>query len=222
VKTQEPDAPLAVGDHCTFCKALPTCPAQRQKAIEIAQTEFDVVETPSFPAPELLTDEQLSKILAAGPGLSEWLRSINQFVLNKLDRGEPVPGWKLVPKRASRKWKVDDEALLDELCILGLDFEGCHTRKILSPAQAEKALKAIKQKLPDTLVEKVSSGFNLAPDSDPRPALPASAHSDFDETTPESVSTTTAEKEEPCESSAPPIQTEASASTPRRRSRKPS
>lgn len=219
-KTLQPDAPLVVGDHCRFCKALPTCPAQRQNAVEIAQTEFDAVEAPAFPAPEMLTDEQLSKVLVGGELLTEWLRAVKQYVMNKLDRGEPVSGWKLVPKRATRKWKDEAEAS-DSLEGLGLGWSDRHTQKLVSPAQAEKALKAIKQRLPDHLVLKESSGFNLAPESDARPALIPSAVQDFDESTPESVSESTPTEGE-WQSPAPPTKTAVSASTSRRKSRKPS
>ena len=41
----------------------------------------------------------------------------------------------------------------------------------MSPAGAEKVLKASKRELPDDLVVAVSSGSTLAPESDPRPAV---------------------------------------------------
>lgn len=182
-KTLAEDAPLAAGDWCRFCKALPVCPAQRKLAVEVAQSEFDVVEAPTFPAPELLTEEQLSNVLAVSPTVEEWFRSVRQYITNKLERGEEVPGWKLVAKRATRKWKDETEAD-GTLTALGLDEDTRFTRKLVSPAQAEKALKTIKQKLPENLVSKESSGFNLAPDSDPRPAKLAGAVHDFDGTTP--------------------------------------
>jgi hypothetical protein len=42
--------------------------------------------------------------------------------------------------------------------------------KLVSPAQAEKALKKRKLALPGELVVAVSTGSTLAPESDPRPA----------------------------------------------------
>jgi len=46
-----------------------------------------------------------------------------------------------------------------------------YTKKLISPAQAEKLLKKSKQELPAELVVSVSSGSTLAPESDPRPAV---------------------------------------------------
>lgn len=182
-KTLLADAPLVAGDHCRFCKAQAVCPAQRQLAVETAQSEFDAIDEPSaLPAPAVLSVEQLSRILAVAPTLQEWLRSVEQYLVNKLDRGEEVPGWKLVPKRASRKWK-DEGEVIDALTEMGLEDDSLYVRKLVSPAQAEKALKAIKVKPQlDELVERVSSGSNLVPDSDPRPALLPSAASDFADT----------------------------------------
>jgi hypothetical protein len=43
--------------------------------------------------------------------------------------------------------------------------------KLVSPAAAEKLLKAQKLKLPDGLTVAISSGNTIAPESDPRPAV---------------------------------------------------
>jgi hypothetical protein len=42
---------------------------------------------------------------------------------------------------------------------------------LVSPAAAEKLLKAQKLKLPDGLTVAISSGNTIAPESDPRPAV---------------------------------------------------
>jgi hypothetical protein len=38
--TEDPDAPLAAGEHCKFCPAAGICPALRKIAIDQAQAEF--------------------------------------------------------------------------------------------------------------------------------------------------------------------------------------
>jgi hypothetical protein len=86
-----------------------------------------------------------------------------------LEEGQPVPGFKLVQKRANRQWVNDDEAQA-ALARLGLDDTELTVTKLVSPAQAEKALKKRKLALPGELAVAVSSGTTLAPESDPRPA----------------------------------------------------
>ena len=70
-----------------------------------------------------------------------------------------------------RKW-IDESHVLDRMRQLGLQDDEVQVTKLLSPAQMEKALKrAGMDGMPDELWEKKSSGYNLAPDSDPRPAM---------------------------------------------------
>jgi hypothetical protein len=79
-----------------------------------------------------------------------------------------VPGFKLVAKRGTRQWVDEKEAIhwLD-----GKGIEEPYTRKVISPAQAEKALKSRKIALPEDMTVSISSGSTLAAESDPRPAV---------------------------------------------------
>jgi hypothetical protein len=190
-RTLDPDAELKAGEHCKFCKALAVCPAQRDMAVSVAQTEFSVVQ-PTPPAPATLTLDELTTVLQHASTLKDWLDSVRDHVIEQLSVGIEVPGWKLVPKRATRKWTSEDEA--KQILVNLLGEEDAYTRKLLSPAQAEKALKTYGTTLPERLVSKESSGHNLAPASDPRPALPPSAHTDFDIPVEAPVETTTAKK----------------------------
>jgi hypothetical protein len=175
-RTTEPDAPLHAGSHCKFCKALAICPAQRDKAAAVAQTEFHAAAAP--PSPDTLTLDELHVVLAYADTLEGWLDAVRHHVKGRLEAGEQVPGWKLVPKRATRKWADESEAerVLGDL----LGEEAYAPRKLVSPAQAEKALKVTGSNLPQRLVTAVSSGNNLAPDHDPRPAALPSAQTEFD------------------------------------------
>ena len=86
-----------------------------------------------------------------------------------MKKGKPVTGWKMVPKRATRSWVKEEDAkaaLLQHL----KESEVIET-KLVSPAAAEKLLKAQKLKLPDGLTVAISSGNTIAPESDPRPAV---------------------------------------------------
>lgn len=177
LKTQDPNAPLKVGEWCRFCRAQGICPAQRSHAVAIAQSEFDVIDpTAHLIAPTALTDDQLRNILAAKPTIASWLKAVEEVVLDRLKAGQEFPGYKLVAKRAMRKWKNPDQASKWLEKRLG---EKAYTRKPLSPAQAEKELKAVDKSLDSELFTKESSGANLVPASDPRPALAASAADEF-------------------------------------------
>ena len=83
-----------------------------------------------------------------------------------LENNAPMPGFKLVPKRATRQWIDEDKALA------ALEATGAmELTELKSPAQVEKLLKKQKLVMPDDLIVSVSSGNTLAPESDPRPAV---------------------------------------------------
>lgn len=177
VATQDPDAPLVVGEWCRFCPAQALCPAQRAYALEVAQSEF--MDGLAPPRPETLTPAELATVLGAADVLEEWLRAVEAHAFNLLERGLEVPGYKLVEKRATRKW-ADEEKAIDYLTDRLGDDAAYTEPKLISPAQAEKKLKEQKQKLPPELVVKQSSGRKLAIDADARPALLPSVVEDFE------------------------------------------
>jgi hypothetical protein len=86
-----------------------------------------------------------------------------------LEADVPVPGWKLVNKRATRQWANEDVA--DDVLSKVISKDELYVAKMISPAQAEKVLKKLGQQLPDDLVVAVSSGSTLAREDDPRPAV---------------------------------------------------
>ena len=86
-----------------------------------------------------------------------------------LKAGTAVPGFKLVPKRATRQW-VDPEQAQTALEGIGLDQTELMETKLLSPAQMEKVLKKRKLSMPADLIVAISSGNTLATEDDPRPA----------------------------------------------------
>ena len=155
-QAQRPDAPLASGDHCRFCPARPLCPEMTgaaDRALQRAVKELDAV--------------QLGSMLARADLLEGWISDLRGLAMQVLESGNAVPGYKLVAKRATRKW-VNEDTAATALVAAGIDP---YEQSLLSVAQAEKKLKALKKPLPAELVTAVSSGNTMAPESDPRPAV---------------------------------------------------
>lgn len=169
-RTLEPDAPLAIGDHCRFCKALPICPEQKAHAEQVAQSEFSVVpvERVLLPAPESLSLDQLVDMTGKFPVVEAWMKAVRAHLQGMLERGQDVPGFKLVQKRATRKW-VDEEAAAQELQARLLPEDVIYVRELKSPAQIEKIIG--KKQFPSHLVVAQSSGTTMVPEHDPRPAV---------------------------------------------------
>lgn len=177
-KTQEPDAPLVPGPHCRFCPAAGLCPAQAQMAARLASIEFsDMTAGHAPPAPETLPDEVFYEILPHLDNLQDWLNAMWARLRDKMDRGEPTPGWKLVNKRANRSWIDEAHAAAVFKSQHGVKDDDLYQKKLRSPAQIEKIIG--KKNFPAELTQKVSSGFNIAPADDPRPAAAISVADEF-------------------------------------------
>lgn len=173
-RTQRPDAELVSGKHCRFCPAQPMCPALHKETQLIASSEF--ADKPLLD-PRLLTPSQLGQVLERADIVEDWLRSVRQYVHQSLESGQDVPGWKLVPKRASRVWV--SAAKTQQWLTEHMQFEPdeIFEMKLKSPAQIEKLVG--KKNLPAELFSSVSSGYTLAPASDPRPAVTNVAADEF-------------------------------------------
>lgn len=154
----KPDAPLAVGDHCRWCTGKPVCP-QMSGAIE--RLEHGALEA--------LDAAQLGRALTLADKLESFIADARALAQQRLEKGMPVAGYKLVPKRATRQW-ADESRTVAVLAEMGVPRASMTKTELLSPAQLEKVLKKSKMALPDDLVVAVSSGNTLAPESDPRPA----------------------------------------------------
>ena len=156
---QRPDAPLAQGEWCRWCAGKAICPIMTgaaDRALVAALKSVDVAD--------------VSDYLKMADQLEGWIKEVRALAMQTLEAGLPVPGYKLVPKRAMRQW-MDEGKALDAMCDLGLDVKELTETKLLSPAQAEKVLKKHKLALPADHVVAVSSGNTLASEDDPRPAV---------------------------------------------------
>jgi len=157
--SQMPDAPLNTGDHCRWCAAKPTCPKMTGLVDRSLHAQLDVLNV-----------EQIAGYLKKADMLEQWIADVRGLAHQILDAGKPVPGFKLVAKRATRQWADDDQALVAMLNE-GIPESELLTSKVISPAQAEKVLKKHGKQLPANQVVAVSSGSTLVEDSDPRPAV---------------------------------------------------
>lgn len=172
VATEQADAPLRPGKHCQFCpaaKTFPPCPALSQKRNEIARHDF---------SPVLSYDpKQLSEALNSIPAVKAWIKSVDEFAYAEAEAGRCPPGYKLVAKRATRKW-VDEEAAGGKLLTVAKN-DDLYDYSLKSPSQIEKLIG--KKKFADftDLVVAESSGHKLVPESEPGQPVKAVAKDEF-------------------------------------------
>lgn len=155
---------------CRWCKAAPKCPKLRSKAQEMAKQVF---------APGLPYDAKaLADTLDFLPILEGWIKNTREFAYGEAEKGNALPGYKLVEKRATRKWRGD---IVDtDLVAMGLDLDDIYDEPSLkTPATIEKMLPKDQRALLDELTVKESSGHTLVHESDKRPAIQVDAKSAF-------------------------------------------
>lgn len=153
---QKPNAKLCVGDHCRWCIAKPVCPLMTGAVDRALVTKLDNIDAPT-----------ISAYLKNADLLEGWISSLRELAFNLIEQGKPLPGYKLVAKRATRKW-IDEEVAKAALLVNLTDVT---ETTLISPAVAEKALKKLGLSLPEGTVVAVSSGNTLANEDDPRPAV---------------------------------------------------
>ena len=154
-----PEPSMQSGDHCRWCAAKPVCPLLTGAVDRALKTSLQNIDA-----------ARLGEMLEQAPLIENYLAEVRALAQHMLEEGVPVPGFKLVPKRATRQW-VDADKAQAALAALGLEDTELTETKLVSPAQAEKALKKRKLALPGELAVAVSSGSTLVPESDPRPAV---------------------------------------------------
>lgn len=174
---------ICAGPQCRFCPVAPHCAGPAQFSFQTAQAAFMVTPPTNLPAstpshmalPQVsLSDAALGDLMNKIEIIGPWIESVRSLALQRLEAGQPVEGWKLVPKRASRKWADEDaqsqiETLASDPKVTDEMLDAITEVKLLSPAQAEKKLgKKQFDAAVAAHVVKTSSGMTLAPEVDPR------------------------------------------------------
>lgn len=177
--TEAPDAPLKAGDHCRFCPAAGLCPALRAKTNDIATAGF----TDDEPA-EKISGQQVAEALAEVDLLDIRGKRVRQLAHDMATSGHVVPGWKLVAKRATRKWR-DEKAAADQLMMIHeIPRSSIYIEEMISPAKCESLMpgknKDARAAALSAMVTKQSSGAVLVPADDKRPAISTSDGSEFE------------------------------------------
>jgi len=172
----EPGAEFVPGDkQCQWCKAKPTCKALAALTEQTILADFDDVDSPDVLTPAAkLTDKQLASVLRAKPLIASWLESIEDYVFDRLEAGEVFPGYKLVAGKANRRWIDEAQAATALFEMLG--DAAFAPAKVLSPAQAEKALGKARVRDIAGLIIKPEGAPTLAVYDDPRPSIGVSVN----------------------------------------------
>jgi hypothetical protein len=168
-ESRRPDARLVPGEkQCRFCKAKAICPALEKQQTAVMATEFTAL-APHDPV-------KLAEALSMVPQVEARIKAIEALAYGELCAGRAIPGYKLVEKRATRKWS--DEAAVAALAEkLAVDVRDPAPLK--SPAQVERLVG--KKAFADfaSLAPAINSGYTVVPASDKRPPVALISDTDF-------------------------------------------
>ncbi len=152
---------------CRWCPAKVGCRARFTQANKTAAEIFAV----HTKLGDTVTDDEVSKVLLLASQYEAYIKDIRVYIQQKLMSGEEIAGWKLVAGRSIRRWKDTVKA---ELFLLEnyLDVDQVFISKLISPAQAEKAARAVKKDERFLkLVEKPEGKPTLVKEGDKRPPI---------------------------------------------------
>jgi hypothetical protein len=177
IRTQIESDVLVSGEHCRYCAGRIICPELKSANMLAAKAEFSDSSL-VLPEPSQMKLDQIGEVLTRAKLVQAWIESVEQYAFELLNKGEAVTGWKLVDKRAIRKWSDETEVEVESLAKYGID---AFDLTLKSPAQLEKI--AGKDWV-NARAQSVSSGVTLVPESDKRQAtnnLRLNAKNDFSE-----------------------------------------
>lgn len=157
---------------CRFCpaNAANKCPAIEAETNAVVAASFDMLE------PGKYSLAQIAEFLAKAPLVEARISALREFAYQRACAGEKIPGFKLVDKRATRKWKDEETAKKQFAGVPGAMTEP----ELRSPAQLEKLLGKKRFGHYADLVAKESSGHTLVPETDNRPSVEVAQLEHFD------------------------------------------
>jgi hypothetical protein len=160
-----------LGDWCRWCKGASAgiCPKVTRTAQKLTKTKKDT----KVPAEV----KKLSKLLQSEKAVLEYFNRAKMEAFNRLQRGESIPGYKLVQSFGNTRWKDGVEDYINQFTW----NHRLYTEKLMTPNQAKKECKECNIELDwfDNYTERPSKGLVLVPDTDKRPEY-KTAKQDFE------------------------------------------
>lgn len=136
--TDRPDAPLVPGEsQCKYCRHKGACSALSAQALQTMESA-DLSLDNAKKDPTTMSDEQLVRIMEAGPLLRQLLDGVEAEAERRLKGGATIPGLKMVNGKGARSWKLSDDEMADKLKKMGVPKDALYKTTLVSVAQAEK------------------------------------------------------------------------------------
>lgn len=171
-KALSPNPDYIPGDkQCMFCPAKMYCRARMKYNLQNAQDTFSALAIIQKQEPQVRVSELIG-VLEKLKAVEKYASDIRKFFHNEILFGRPIPGYKLVYGRSSRKFTNPQAAALWLIQHGNVPARKAYKSEPVSVAQAEKLNKSLK-KDPDfiALYTKLDGKPQLVSEDDPRPAV---------------------------------------------------
>ena len=143
--------PTPSKDACQYCPAKMICPAQT-KALAAVPVTADIAT---------LTPDQVSDLLDKAELVEDFIAALRKQATKTLEAGGVLRGWQMAPKRPTRQWTKDSDAV-QVLLSAGVPETQIYETSMITPAAAEKILGKDRKQVLDAVTKKVSSGLTLS------------------------------------------------------------
>ena len=143
--------PTPSKDACQYCPAKMICPAQT-KALASVPVTADIAT---------LTPDQVADLLDKAELVEDFITALRKQATKTLEAGGVLRGWQMAPKRPTRQWTKDADAV-QVLLSAGVPETQLYETSLITPAAADKILGKDRKQVLDAVTKKVSSGLTLS------------------------------------------------------------
>jgi hypothetical protein len=171
---------------CRWCRAKAVCPEAAGTSLQVVTGSADAFPDLSQPlAPRdisTLDNKQIGQILPYVDMIVNWCEELVSAAHARANKGEQIPGFKLVEGRKGNKAWIDKKQAEATLKRMRVRRDDMYSQTLITPTQAEK-LKSLgpdqREKL-QTLFTQADGKPKLVPESDKRPALEIALAENFE------------------------------------------
>lgn len=170
---------------CRWCDYAGRCPAQNNFALALADEQFsnfEVCEPVNPDDPSTIDTDRMGYLLEQSKFLKTWIEAVESTALSRMERGEHIPGFKLIETEARWKWTSDVDVEKELYEKVKLKKKDILKTTVKTPKQILGVAPAIKYPLIEKLIIKPKGGLKIVPDNDKRNGVETEEHdgSEFD------------------------------------------
>ena len=153
---------FAAGTWCRFCRARNQCRARAEHFLELVRLEFR--------QPALLTDAEMSEVIARADELSKWAADVYAYAKDQaIVHGKRWPGYKVVEGRSARRYTSEADVAR---AATAAGYTDIYKKSLLGITEMERLMgKEQFQTVLGKLVYKPQGKLTLVPNSDRREAV---------------------------------------------------